>query len=153
MYRPKFCAECGVKIIRLHWRLWMSRRFCDGCSQRFVRDEVKRMLIVSLALFLLGAAAGHAAKRTPPPLVIQRTQTSTQTKDSSGSATGTVAGSAAGSSSANASESIATDGYICGARTKKGTPCSRRVHSPVRCWQHQGAPAMLPLDKLRVTAK
>ena len=72
MYRPKFCAECSVKIIRLRWRLWTSRRFCDSCAQRFVRDEVKRTLIVCVTLFLLGAAAGHAAKRTPPPLVIQR---------------------------------------------------------------------------------
>jgi len=40
--------------------------------------------------------------------------------------------------------------YICGARTKKGTPCSRRVRGPVRCWQHKGAQAMLPLDKLVV---
>jgi hypothetical protein len=30
------------------------------------------------------------------------------------------------------------DVYICGRETKKGTPCSRRVHGPVRCWQHKG---------------
>jgi hypothetical protein len=40
--------------------------------------------------------------------------------------------------------------YTCGARTKKGTPCSRRVHGPVRCWQHKGAAAMLPAEKLMV---
>jgi hypothetical protein len=44
----------------------------------------------------------------------------------------------------------AEDVYICGARTKKGTPCSRRVHGPVRCWQHKGARAMLPPEKLLV---
>jgi len=38
--------------------------------------------------------------------------------------------------------------YTCGARTKKGKPCSRRVHGPVRCWQHKGLPAMLPPEKL-----
>ncbi|HET8781874.1 MAG TPA: hypothetical protein VFM63_05630, partial [Pyrinomonadaceae bacterium] len=38
--------------------------------------------------------------------------------------------------------------YTCGARTKKGKPCSRRVHGPIRCWQHKGMPAMLPLEKL-----
>jgi hypothetical protein len=40
--------------------------------------------------------------------------------------------------------------YICGARTRRGTPCSRRVHGPVRCWQHKGMPAMLPPEKLVV---
>jgi hypothetical protein len=42
------------------------------------------------------------------------------------------------------------DVYACGARTKKGTPCSRRVHGPVRCWQHKGKPAMLPAEKLKI---
>jgi hypothetical protein len=40
--------------------------------------------------------------------------------------------------------------YICGARTKKGTPCQRRVRGPGRCWQHRGMPAMLPPSKLIV---
>ncbi len=38
--------------------------------------------------------------------------------------------------------------YFCGARTKKGTPCSRRVRGGGRCWQHIGQPAILPPDKL-----
>jgi hypothetical protein len=34
--------------------------------------------------------------------------------------------------------------YYCGAATKKGTPCSRRVKRPgERCWQHQGMPSMV----------
>lgn len=39
---------------------------------------------------------------------------------------------------------------ICGARTKKGTPCQRRVRGTGRCWQHRGMPAMLPPEKLIV---
>jgi hypothetical protein len=38
--------------------------------------------------------------------------------------------------------------YFCGAQTKKGTLCSRRVKGGGRCWQHAGQPAMLPQDKL-----
>jgi hypothetical protein len=37
--------------------------------------------------------------------------------------------------------------YFCGARTKKGTPCTHRVRGG-RCWQHEGQPAMLPPEKL-----
>lgn len=40
--------------------------------------------------------------------------------------------------------------YFCGAQTKKGTPCSRRVKGNVRCYQHQGMPAMLAGDKLKI---
>jgi hypothetical protein len=38
--------------------------------------------------------------------------------------------------------------YFCGAQTKKGTPCTRRVKGGGRCWQHTGQPAMLPQTKL-----
>jgi hypothetical protein len=38
--------------------------------------------------------------------------------------------------------------YFCGAQTKKGTPCSRRVKGGGRCWQHEGQPAMLSAEKL-----
>jgi hypothetical protein len=39
---------------------------------------------------------------------------------------------------------------ICGARTKKGKPCSRRVIGTGRCFQHRGKSAMLPAEKLIV---
>jgi len=41
--------------------------------------------------------------------------------------------------------------YFCGAETKKGTACSRKVKGNVRCWQHAGMPAILPADKLLVS--
>lgn len=40
--------------------------------------------------------------------------------------------------------------YYCGAETKKGTPCSRRVKGNIRCFQHIGMPAMVSADKLKV---
>jgi len=45
------------------------------------------------------------------------------------------------------------EGYICGARTQKGTPCRRRVHAAGdRCFQHKGLAAMVPMDKLVIKA-
>lgn len=38
--------------------------------------------------------------------------------------------------------------YFCGAQTKKGAPCTRRVKKPERCWQHARQPPMLPPQKL-----
>jgi len=40
--------------------------------------------------------------------------------------------------------------YYCGAETKKGTPCTRKVKGNVRCWQHTGMRAMLPPEKLLI---
>lgn len=39
--------------------------------------------------------------------------------------------------------------YFCGAQTKKGTPCTRRVKGGGRCWQHENQAAMLSPEKLR----
>lgn len=41
--------------------------------------------------------------------------------------------------------------YYCGATTKKGTPCSRKVKGGGRCWQHKGQEAMLAQEKLLIT--
>lgn len=40
--------------------------------------------------------------------------------------------------------------YFCGAQTKKGTACSRRVKGGGRCWQHAGQTALLPPEKLLI---
>ena len=132
-YRPNFCSECGEKIVRLRWRFWTSRRFCDKCSARFVRPLLLRVVLGAIVLLVAGVFIGRGTRHKPSPLVIER-----------------LVNTPAARNSSSAPASV-EEVYICGARTKKGTPCSRRVHGPVRCWQHKGMPAMLPVDKLRVS--
>lgn len=43
--------------------------------------------------------------------------------------------------------------YFCGAKTRKGRPCSRKVKGGGRCWQHQGLKSMLPPKKLLIKNK
>jgi hypothetical protein len=161
MYRPNFCAECAAKIVRLRWRPWTNRKFCERCSPRFAKEQMIRVVITGAALFLFGLAVGRAARPPAPPLLIEHDQASppllTSTSQNlpnttSGMATATdESGVNAGAGDPSTSQSALTDVvYMCGARTKKGTPCTRRVHGPVRCWQHKGMPAMLPQDKLSV---
>ena len=134
-YRPNFCSECGEKIVRLHWRFWTSRRFCDKCLARFTRPQLLRGALATIAFLVVGVLIGRGTRQKPSPLIIERlVNTPTAQSSSSAPVTATVEGV-----------------YICGARTKKGTPCSRRVHGPVRCWQHKGLPAMLPVEKLRIS--
>ena len=42
---------------------------------------------------------------------------------------------------------VAEAQYYCGAETKKGTPCSRRVKGNTRCYQHSGMPAMTSSER------
>jgi hypothetical protein len=138
LYRPNFCCECGCKIIRLQWHLWTSRKFCGSCLPGLRKKRWLQPMLAAVAFLVFGILIGRAFRSTTPPLLIQR---------NAGVGTTPNAGTTAGP----ASLTTATDDvYLCGARTKKGSPCSRRVHGPVRCWQHKGMPAMLPADKLIV---
>jgi hypothetical protein len=145
MYRPNFCSECGTKIVRLHWHPWTSRRFCPTCAWRLPKERLKVPLLAGVVLLSVGFAAGHALRPTPPPLIIQRVANSPLEKSES---SGSLGHSRVNPNSPPAVVEEAV--YICGARTKKGTPCSRRVHQPARCWQHKGMPAILPAEKLVV---
>src|SRR6185503_15802184 len=120
-YRPNFCCECGEKIVRLRWRVWTSRKFCDTCFRRSGRDYWLRRAVATTILVLTGILIGRGGRREPPPLGIERPVQST-------------------SQPATATQSTISveQTYTCGARTKKGKPCSRRVHGAVRCWQHKG---------------
>jgi hypothetical protein len=146
VYKPNFCCECGNKLIRLRWHFWTSRRFCNVCARRFRRERVVPLLLFSLALIASGYLLGRTRQAAAPPLIIERRSDSPLNNFESEPSTA----SAPGTTSMSAANTIEADVYICGARTKKGTPCSRRVHGPVRCWQHKGMPAMLPREKLLV---
>jgi hypothetical protein len=130
-YRPNFCIECGEAIVRLRWRVWTDRRFCDKCVPRFRKDQWTKRTILIVGFIVCGVLIGRSCRRESPPLVIHRPVNAPTQTDLASQPPPTV-----------------EETYKCGARTKKGTPCSRRVNGPVRCWQHKGAKAMLPPDKL-----
>lgn len=137
MHRPNFCCNCGKKILRLHWHPWTSNRFCDDCARRFRKERIKRPALVAVLLLSVGLVTGRALRPAPPPLIIQRNASSSLKPENSQSTS--VLNEPAPIEEAQV--------YICGARTKKGTPCSRRVHGDLRCWQHKGIQPMLPADK------
>jgi hypothetical protein len=139
-YRPNFCCECGNKIVRLRWFVWTSKRFCDKCFRTFAKSHWLRPSITILVFFLAAFTLGRGCRRAPPPLIIERPIASTSNSETQNSTT----------PNSPQPPPAPEQFYTCGARTKKGTPCSRRVHGPTRCWQHKGAPAMLPQEKLLV---
>jgi hypothetical protein len=164
MYRPKFCAECGVPIGHSGWR---GGRFCEGCRPRLRRKLVNQAVVAGAAVLLFGFAFGRYFRPSPPPLVIERTANSPlsdlpvnlvnadalrrRTGQTNNSDSPSGAPVAENYSRVRANGADFTGDYICGARTKKGTPCRHRVHTAGdRCSQHKGQPAMLPLEKLAV---
>ncbi len=155
MYKPNFCSECGTKLLRLRWHLWTSRRFCNDCARRLRKARIVPTFFAVVTLLSAGYLTGRSRRPAPPPLIIERRSDSplndgenpdTSDPPATTNEFGLNSTEVKNSSPTSAEEVV----YLCGARTKKGTPCSRRVHGPVRCWQHKGMPAMLPQEKLLV---
>jgi hypothetical protein len=170
MYKPNFCCDCGEGIARAHWRVWTSRRFCDSCERRFRRKRLTSSFLVFASLAGAGFVFGRMLRPSPPPLVVERGTLNlapapagdTPRRPGDGArredATGGREDAATKPEAAYGPDGTPNERptdpnevvYICGARTKKGTPCQRRVRGPFRCWQHRGMPAMLPPSKLIV---
>lgn len=151
MYRPNFCAECGEQIARKSWRIW-RQHFCQSCSVKYGKLYATRFSIAGIVVLMIGFSAGRYLRPPTAPLVIHRSVKSpisdlpldldNQLNRAAESDSPSVTRVAEKSDDAV---------YICGARTKKGTPCRRRVHfAGERCYQHKGRPAIVPLDKLVV---
>ena len=150
MYKPNFCCECGERVLRPRWRVWTGRRFCRACAPRFRRAGLRRALLLASALFVPGLLLGRLLRPAPAPLVIERgAQTIAPLPPAPAQTQTRPAYGPDGTANERPTEPEEVV-YICGARTKKGTPCQRRVRGPGRCWQHRGKPAILPPSKLVV---
>jgi hypothetical protein len=157
MYRPNYCAECGASLKRKGWGGWVNRRFCDDCARQSNQAGFARSLAAVIIIVIAAFALGRYLRPAPPPLIIQRPANSplsdlpVNVNDTARPAnrgeTGPPTEKAATLKVKSADDAL----YICGARTKKGTPCHRRVHfAGERCYQHKGMPAMLPPEKLAI---
>lgn len=164
-YHPNFCCHCGEKIIRAKWTPLTSRRFCDFCAiEQKQHDLLPRAAAV--AAILIGVAGLMAyfgsddnPRSTPNAASeireiknasAQRSVVSLNTMRANVSES-TLANSLPQASNAAPANTKQRDirpnssterVYYCGAMTKKGTACTRRVKTPGRCWQHTGQPAM-----------
>jgi hypothetical protein len=155
MYRPNFCVECGERLTRRGWRALIRARFCSDCDRRLGRSIYAKTITIVAIVTAAAFATGRYLHLPAPPLTVQRAANSplsdlpVSLNDSNGP--GTRRDSI--KQNVESLNTIVPDDkvYICGARTRKGTPCHRRVHgSGERCFQHKGMPSLLPLSKLVV---
>src|SRR5438045_2290752 len=125
MRAANFCRECGEQLARKGWRARFGASLCDRCAQRLGTVASFRWLVALVLVTAAAFAFGRYLRPPPPPLIIQRAADSplpdapvdpNQTRRAFKEAdTSTRA--------VNLAVSTADDVvYICGARTKKGTP-------------------------------
>lgn len=132
-YQAQFCAECG-NALDARRSLW-PRYFCADCAARLERHRY----VKPLGALLLGAVVAL--------FTFASRQTATQINPSAAISSASVS-----ALDATARQKLALDApepavrVLCGARTRKGTPCRHRVLPGQRCAQHRGQPSMLKQD-------
>jgi hypothetical protein len=151
MQRPNFCVECGERLAQKGWAARLGRRYCDHCTRRLGTVAAFRPIIVVALIAIAAFAFGRYKRPAPPPLIIQRAANSPLSDSPVEFGRSSRANSSRDYQANQSPAALVTneEGYICGARTRKGTPCRRRVHvAGERCFQHKGLPAMVPMDRL-----
>lgn len=170
LFKPNFCCNCGTKIDRAEWSVLTSRRFCEVCAVEFKsQDWFPRILVISgilVGVFGLGAYMGGEGPTAVTPLKSAETSPSRKIEVGAKQETGikmrepspaqgsellsdpaaTANSVGRGETNPSAARSAVNPNvpiHFCGALTKKGTPCSRRVKTKGRCWQHAGKPSAL----------
>lgn len=179
LFKPKYCSNCGGKIDRIEWFPWTSRRFCEACEKDLQFHEWLPRVLMAVFLLFGVFGLGSFLRSGEKPLQISRNEnqvkplTSAANKMQPAEAVNVQKMLEAPKPASNviaqqqqtvplqrqmpvkkvenlkASETEPV--YFCGAQTKKGTPCSRRVKGGGRCWQHEGQEAILPPDKLIIS--
>ena len=172
LFRPSFCANCGERIERTDWGILTSRRFCQLCEAEFKgADLIPKVIVGFGALGILVGLSTVWGGSTPSsstmvsrqpaiqkdiqapvnPVQPQPANTTQQPKGSEAQSSPTMPRTLVSQPSPLQEKSAAEESsYYCGAETKKGSPCTRRVKGNTRCFQHKGMPAMLPPDKLKI---
>lgn len=170
LFKPNFCCSCGEKIERAEWSLLTSRRFCDVCASEHQKyDWMPRAIVglgVLLGIFGFGVWIGGPEQQQIVPLSstlpgpLRKIEVGAEQKNGIKKGDGTEAAvsaidvtpaAPAPAAPISGSDHPPTENgpawqpaYYCGAMTKKGTPCSRRVKAKgTRCWQHAGKPSAL----------
>ncbi len=152
LYKPNFCCNCGEKIERIEWNLLTSRRFCPTCAVEHRRhDHAPKIAVAvgSLAVMFgigsLWAGSGTesgAAESNPASIrssvpAVERSKTAVAaTVTSQQQETQPQVSTPAEPAASTANRAVTA--HFCGALTKKGTPCSRKVKARgLRCFQHE----------------
>lgn len=165
LYRPAFCCNCGEKIVREEWRLWTSRRFCALCSTEHQGIDLLPKIVVAAGI--LGLITGAAMFFKKPgiasePSTFSAKQSKPNLKPAALSSSNTHPLANSGTITSEGSRNVGTpvtqqseqpqrekrtsdeSVYFCGAVTKKGTPCTRRVKTKRFCWQHAKSGQIAP---------
>jgi len=128
----RFCSECGERLEVKRRTVLPLRAFCTRCSPRF-----RTVRLVSAAILVLATFAFAVSRLSPEREPFYLIGTPLQS-----SANGGTTGSPDSIEPTRSNAPVAVDSAIaiCGATTKSGKPCQRKVKGGGYCWQHRDKP-------------
>jgi hypothetical protein len=136
MSTARFCSECGERLKVTRSTILRAGSSCRRCSRGFERLHLKSIVAVAVCI-AIGFAAGRFTTTREAFYYI-----GTPVESGSGGA-----GPPADQTSSRSRESrapaeqpvfsLGATESSCGARTKSGRPCQRKVKSGGYCWQHR----------------
>ena len=138
----RFCPACGERLSVRRARFLPARAVCRRCGA----SSWSGALLVGIALTLCfgaGMIMGHYGRRPEPFYII-----GTPVNHDSGHASQPVEGEGTQRSASETrfEPSLARHAVsICGARTKSGGVCQRKVPAGQKCWQHRDRAGASPV--------
>ena len=132
---PGFCSECGERLKTKRARLLFPRARCYQCDRGLRRSSsilLSGMLVLSLSA---GFVVGRYTRK-PEPFYIIGTPIQPRSSSPVSSADGGSQEDVHPEGQVERRSGAQVDS-ICGAPTRSGKPCQRRVRGGGFCWQHR----------------
>lgn len=131
MTTARFCSECGERLKVRRRAVLPLRAFCDRCSPRF--RTVRLVSAAALTLVIIALVVSRPDAQHEPFYFIG-TPLDSIANSASSAAQGPV------ESARSIDQPLTTENLvvgICGAPTRSGKPCQRKVKGGGYCWQHR----------------
>ena len=142
MRRTRFCSVCGEPMKSKSVSLLVLGSLCARCSPRFRRERTLVVVAFLLCLLVVFAIARLTAPRTPFYFIGTPVELNGDSLASSNKRANSPTGATSDAASGAGQAALSTDAphsspSVCGAPTKSGRPCQRRVKDEGYCWQHR----------------
>ncbi|MFY9608007.1 MAG: DUF5763 domain-containing protein [Blastocatellia bacterium] len=140
MRRTRFCSACGEPIKTKGVSFAVLGLLCLRCSPHFRRERAMTVGAFLLCLSIVFAIARYTAPREALRFIgtpIESNAGNLASAIEPASPLGVANSSSSRAARPPSTESPRSAEPLCGAPTKSGRPCQRRVKRDGYCWQHR----------------
>ena len=139
MAGARFCSQCGERLKLKRASIPPLRSFCRRCSTRF--REI-RLSLIAIPVFcaVVGFALGRYTNTREPFYFIGAPVDLSANHNAPSAAANNPLSTPGSEPPSKPEQRVVSPGAsetICGAQTKSGKPCKRKVKGGGYCWQHR----------------